>query len=270
VKALLLAVACLGAGQPPAGEPPLTNAAILELVESGMADDVVARLIASRENAFDVSVPGLVALKSAGVSSTLIRAMLSASDGRTSGVRTSPMPASVPDEQGVYWEHEGQLQRLPVEVTGLRGPRGFETDTGTIAGTRSRLVLDVPATFVIRTPDGVVADEYILVQLFIRDDRREFRTLTGSMWRGDGIERMAVPFESERLGANLYRVHVVALPNGEFGFLEPGTQLPIGTALARPEAAAGVPVRPLGPPPGTTAQRRADRSAGPIFTFGVH
>jgi hypothetical protein len=197
----------------------------------------------------------------------------------------------MPDEQGVYWDVQGRLQRLPVETITLRGPRGFETDTGAIQRQRSNFVLTSPFTFIVRTPDNVVADEYLLVQLFIRDDRREFRTLMGGLWRGDGIEHMSVPFESERLATNVYRVRVGALPKGEFGFLRPGAQLPIAAAIARPDnpsgvstnrfeqpksgsdvltpQAAGVSGAPGSVSPARPASDGLGASAGAIFTFGV-
>jgi hypothetical protein len=258
----LLLLAGLWWQQPPPPEAALTNADVVELVRSGLAEGTITRLIETRRHSFDVSVPDLIALKRAGVSDQVIRLMLVAATGR---VARSPAPAAVPEERGVYWEGPEGLRRLPAERITLRGPRGFETDTGVIGGTRSAVTLTTPLSFVIRTPDHVAPEEYLLVQLFVRKDRREFRTLTGGLWRGDGIERMAVPFESERLGRNLYRVRIVALPRGEFGFLQPGTQLPVARAAARPETTAGLP-----PParPGA-AQLPTDGSAGAMFTFSV-
>ena len=265
MKTLLL-LSCLCLEPPLDTEQPLTNAAILELVRNGFPDQTVMQLIDGRDSAFDVSVPGLVALKKSGASDVLIRAMLAASARDAGGALRGRPPASIPDEQGVYWEGEQVIRRLPVENVTLRGPHG---DTGAIQGTRSSLMLTPPLTFLVRAPENITADEYLLVQLFIRNDRREFRTLMGGLWRGDGVEHMAVPFESERLAPNLYRLRVVALPKGEFGFLRPGTQLTVAAAVSRPESASGLPVRPVGGPQGLPAQRGSVPSAGPIFTFGV-
>ena len=261
MKTFLL-LACLWAQDPASRDAPLTNAGVLELLRGGITEGTIAQLIETRPHTFDVSVLELIALKRAGASDRVIRSMLSAATRRRT---PSLAPVAVPDEQGVYWEGPQALQRLPVETITLRGPRGFETDTGVIDGTRSAIALPTPLSFLVRTPDNVTADEYVLVQLFIRKDRREFRTLTGGLWRGDGIERMAVPFESERVTRNLYRVRVVALPRGQFGFIPAGTQLPVGRAAARPDSTSGliVPARP------GAAHLPTEGSAGTMFTFGV-
>jgi hypothetical protein len=262
VKTLLL-LSCLWS-LCAAPDDALSNGAILELVRAGMTDSSIVQLIEIRTSAFDVSVQALIALKQSGVSPAVIKSMLAASarpQAGTDGLLRSPLP----DEQGVYWEAEQGLQPLPVENITLRGPRGFETDTGVLSGISSMVALTPPLTFVIRTPDGMAADDYLLVQMFVRKDRREFRTLMGSLWRGDGIERMAVPFESARVAPNVYRVSVVALPKGEFGFIRPGTQLPTAIAASRPEGPEGLAVPAV---PGTTVLPTT-ASAGAMFTFSV-
>ena len=264
MKTLLL-LSCLWSEGAAQSAEALTNAAVLELVRAGLSDQAVVQLIDSRDNTFDVSVSGLIALKKSGVSNALIQSMLAASGRSASSDANAPLPGSIPEELGVYWEANQGLQRLPAENVTLRGPRGFETDTAALGGTSSAVALKPPLTFVIRTPDDVAAEEYVLVQLFIRKDRREFRTIMGGMRRSDGLERMAVPFQSERLARNLYRLRVVALPKGEFGFVRPGTQLPTTAAASRPDSPSGlvVPARP-----GTTLLSDSP-SAGAVFTFSV-
>lgn len=57
----------------------LTNGDVIEMVKSGLPDDVVLRAVKeSKERAFDVGARGLVELKRGGVSDAVIRAMLSA------------------------------------------------------------------------------------------------------------------------------------------------------------------------------------------------
>jgi hypothetical protein len=260
----VLLLSCLMGYQTAAAEEILTNAAVVELVRAGMADSTIVDVIQTRGTAFDVTVAALIALRTSGVSNRVIASMLTASArGRS---RTSPLPATIPDEQGVYWEGGGGPQRLAAENITLRGPRGLENETAAIRGTTSALAVKPPVTFLLRTPDDVAPEEFLLVQLFVRKDRREFRTLLGGLWRGDSVEHMAVPFESERLAPSLYRIRVIALPKGEFGFVRPGTPLPIAAAVGRPESTRGV----VAPNIGVQAEvGQGATGAGAIFTFSV-
>jgi hypothetical protein len=98
---------------------------------------------------------------------------------------------------------------------------------------RSGIRLKVPLEFVIRCPADTTAADYVLLQLFTRRDRREFRTLDGgkSAMR-QGPERMTVPFEARRLAPNVYHVTILAVPTGEYGFVAPGSLLKGSAAVS--------------------------------------
>jgi hypothetical protein len=140
-------------------------------------------------------------------------------------VSAAQWSAPLPDEQGVYALLDGTLRRIPGEITNTRTTAAAGL-TATIANARSATRLKVPLEFVIRCAPNTTAAEYVLLQLFKRDDRREFRTLDGgtSLLR-QGPDRMSVPFESRKIATDIYHVRVIAVPKGEFGFVRPGAPL---------------------------------------------
>lgn len=90
---LVLLCPMLGAAQ---AEPkkPLTNADIVKMVSAGFSEATILEAIRSNETAFDTSTDGLLALKQAGVSETVINAMLAA--GRRTEKETPPEKPAEP------------------------------------------------------------------------------------------------------------------------------------------------------------------------------
>lgn len=70
----------------PQDKRPLTNADIIRMVKSGLAETVVISAIEANNSSFDVSADALIALKQAGINQNIIAAMLAASSRRRSGL----------------------------------------------------------------------------------------------------------------------------------------------------------------------------------------
>jgi hypothetical protein len=132
--------------------------------------------------------------------------------------------ASLPDEQGIYALSDGALRRITGEITNFRTTNTWGL-TATVKNSRSGIRLKAPLEFVIRCAPQVTAADYVLMHLFTRKDRREFRTLEAGQSGWQGPERMMVPFESRRIAPDVYYVTVLAVPKGEYGFLRPGGQV---------------------------------------------
>jgi hypothetical protein len=145
-----------------------------------------------------------------------------ADDSRIPG--TAPLAALLPDELGIYALRQGSLQKIAGETTALRMTSAWGL-TAVLKNPRSGIRLKVPLEFVIRSSPETMADEYVLMHLFTRKDRREFRTLNAGRSGWQGPERMMVPFETRRIAPNVYRLTVLAVPKGEYGFVPPGTAL---------------------------------------------
>jgi hypothetical protein len=135
----------------------------------------------------------------------------------------------LPGEQGIYVLANGAIQKIPGEITTLKetvtwGP------TAIVKKPRSGTRLRAPLEFVIRCSPDTTAAEYVLMHLFRRGDRREFRTLESGKSGWQGPERMMVPFQSRRIAPEVYHLSVLAVPKGEYGFLAP--RLPLSASAA--------------------------------------
>jgi hypothetical protein len=95
---LALTLICLTTFQPTAysqeTKKPLTNADVVKLLENGFGDEQIIRTIEASPSQFDISADALIELKKAGVSQTVISAMLKAAPKTTPVASESP-PAPV-------------------------------------------------------------------------------------------------------------------------------------------------------------------------------
>jgi hypothetical protein len=64
--------------RPASKNPVLTNADVVKMVKGGLQESTILSVIGAAECDFDVSVDGLLALKSAGISDRVMDAMLAA------------------------------------------------------------------------------------------------------------------------------------------------------------------------------------------------
>lgn len=66
-------------------------------------------------------------------------------------------------------------------------------------------------------------EEYQLLRLHEKGNRREFRSVTGGILHvSGGAQRDEVAFEPEKIGNRTWKVMMRELPKGEYGFLPPG------------------------------------------------
>ena len=77
---------------------PLTNADIIRLVKSGLAEGVIISAIEANDTRFDVSADALISLKAAGVGQKIIEAMLASAARLRSAA--APQPATAPLPEG--------------------------------------------------------------------------------------------------------------------------------------------------------------------------
>jgi hypothetical protein len=134
------------------------------------------------------------------------------------------LAAPLPEEQGIYAFSPGTLQRIPGEITNFR-TAPVHGLTAIVKNARSGTRLKAPLEFVLRCSPETTAAEYVLMHLFTRGDRREFRTLLGgTSVMQQGPERMTVPFEAHRIAPDVYHMKILAVPKGEYGFVGPGLE----------------------------------------------
>jgi hypothetical protein len=233
--------------QQPSG--PLTDQDILQMVKAGFDDSTILRYIRANDVDFDLSVPAMVALKNAGVSQSLIQAMLSIEVskkeiGVDAALAAIAATASSPrDDVHVFALQAGRLIPMEPEVvswkpnTGFRSVASFGFDrgpaTGAIPGPHSDLMakwppmnmVPVDIAFYILTPRGGSASDFQLLHLSEKGDRREFRTVPSDRAHGWGIVEHTVPFTLEALAPRVYKVTLPNINVGEYGLLAPTTEV---------------------------------------------
>jgi hypothetical protein len=144
----------------------------------------------------------------------------------------------IPDDLDVYAKEKGELQEVSPEVVEWRtGGVGKSLATmgmtkghvnGAVHGPHSKAKLAMPLEIVIRCPEGVSASEYQLLKLDEKDDRREFRAVTGGVYHASaGADKNAVSFDFVKIAPRTFKIVIAALKKGEYGFLPPA-QVSIG------------------------------------------
>jgi hypothetical protein len=238
ISCILLAV-CFAVGQQRQLTQRLTNQDVIDMVALRLSDDlIVDKIHATAATDFDTNVAGLKTLKLNKVSDAVIRAMINAGRAPSTANSVTPAPSSdssfgPPLEAGMYLVRAGRpIEMEPEVVNWQTGGVAKKTMTlsivkgdlnGKITRPRSPLQVAFPPEFLIKTVEGTSVTEYQLLRLHQKGDRREFRSVTGGVFhQSGGAARDELPFDSEKVGASLWRVRLGDLPIGEYGFLAPG------------------------------------------------
>ena len=229
----------------------LNNDGVLLLLREKFDDAAIVRTIQTHSTNFDLSVDALIRLKQAGVSQTVLQAMIAAVPDSTAGpaaaqpavAKYAPIPTTpieVPDEIGVYVRQKGKLIAVEPEIVNWQtGGVGKQLVTlgldkghvnGSVAGVHSGLTVTPsplgmagPIEFIIRCPDGNSASEYQLLRFWEKSDRREFRSVTGGVLHASsGAKDNVIAFQFEKIAPRTYKVALPPVGAGEFGFLAPG------------------------------------------------
>lgn len=227
----------------------MTNQDVIDMVSLGLPDDVIiAKIQAVAGTDFDTSVPGLRALKAGRVSDSVIRIMINPSLGSNPRLRPDKPEATVSDEAaspkvnesvppnaevGVYLVRNGRLTEVQPEIVNWQtgGVLKHTATLGIVKGdkngkvmrTKSPTQTTYPLEFLIKTVEGTSVEEYQLLRLHEKSNRREFRSVTGGILHvSGGAQRDDVAFQPEKIANRTWKVVMPNLPNGEYGFLPPG------------------------------------------------
>ena len=272
--ALLLAAILLFAALPAfsQGNKPLTNDDVVQMVKGGFDESTTIAAIDAADTNFDTSVQALMALKAAGVSEKVISAMLAATKKKAEAAKgpaqsSAAPPAAaqkpdVPDDVGVYTKIKDALAEVYPEIvdwksggvakTMFLGTKGHIN--AVVNGPKSKLQLGMPMEFVIKCTEGVTPAEYMLLKLDEKNDRREFRAVTGGFYHSSGgVEKNAIKFDFQKIAPRTYKVVLTGLKKGEYGILPPG-----GGSVGAVGGGAS----------GQTVQGGSMQS-GKLYTFGV-
>jgi PDZ domain len=215
----------------------LTNQDVIDLVSLGFSDEVVIDKIHATDSAeFETSVSALKALKAAKVSDSVIRAMINTHAAVTPAPSNSlmtPQKSELSKEIGVYVVLNGVMTELQPEIVNWQTGGFIKTHAtlfivkgdvnGKIPGPRSAVQLPVPIDLIVRTPEGTSVTEYQLLHLHTKDNRREFRAVTGGViHQSGGAVRDSLTFEPRKIAERTWEIRLDHLSNGEYGLLPPG------------------------------------------------
>jgi hypothetical protein len=238
---LLLAMGSLAQAQEMSHR--FNNQDVIEMTKAGISDDIIISKIRSMNGAdsvqFDTSVEGLKALKAANVSDAVIKVIINpapppvmaAAPGSAPQIGDPNLP---PPEVGVYWK-DGQTfvfiggEALSRAKAGGRAG-AFFTDgiksqhwDAELKGPTSRYrVKDRRPVFYFYVLDGTSSDDFVLLKLNRKGDRREFQIGSfGGMGAGkSGIKQSKeLEYDASHVALRTYRVTLKnELKPGEYAF----------------------------------------------------
>lgn len=247
--ACLAAMACVlfvspARSQDPAPAKRLTNQDVIAMVKLGLSDDVIVAKIRAEaaggegKAEFDTSVDGLKALKDANVSDAVIKVMIDPAPPPAPVIAAATAmnvdPNLPPPEVGVYWKDGSnfvliQGRALDQEKVGGRagsyftdGMRNQHWDAVVYGPHSDNIVKERRPTFYFYVPDGNDAQDYVLLIMNKKGDRREFQvgSFGGVTGGKSGVKRdKMVDFQATHVAIRTYRVTLAAdLKPGEYGF----------------------------------------------------
>jgi hypothetical protein len=224
---------------PPAQSKLLDNDSIIKMTTAGLDDGIILQTVRSQPGDYRTGPDDLIALKSAGVSQTVISAMLA----RNSGLQQHPAPAPVEvaplslntDDPGVYFkDRQGQWEAVGPELVRYRDGGALKSvlthdivkkdENGVVTGPKSKLSVSPGTEMMILAPANTDAVEYVILRFRDKSDRREFRVKTGNVFHSEtGTDRDALDIPIRKVSQHLFGFTVPHdLQKGEYGVLAPG------------------------------------------------
>ena len=179
----------------------LTNARIVELSKSGLGDDIIIAKIKTGSCKFALSDNDLIELKKAGVSDKIVAAMLE------SAILTEPKVTI--DGKPLVLHTLGQSKvggRMGSFMTG--GLKSVKQKSY-LQGAHAAIFVSPNGAIEMELPKGDNPENYIIVRLDPKDDRRELETASvgGVVGGKSGLRAEAtVKSHAESLGGNKHRL----------------------------------------------------------------
>ncbi len=236
---------------------PLTKDTVIQMVKAGLPDDVIISKIKSEPNLPNLSADDLIALKTAGASDAVIRALLTPAPAPAPAAAPaapaappaapSPAPAADPDDPmaphdpGIYLmttTQDGKRTMVFIDRVGAgreKSHRGFVSSSmkAEIPGPRAavRTATANPVFYMYFPPSSNIGAEssissptqFSLLALDDKKDHRETAVAKVGMWGsislGNDAKKTSL-FNAERIHPYAYKVSTsVSLKPGEYAFI---------------------------------------------------
>ncbi len=222
--------------------PRMSNKDVIDMVALGLSDDtIIEKIRTASEPKFDTSLEALKALKEAKVSDSVIKQMINPKAGTMTGgavvaasAKEAADPNLPPKEVGVYWKNGAEFvfiegQMVSQAQIGGRAASHFTMGIKSkhwnayLNGPESKnRVKDPSPVFYFYVVEGASANDFTLVKLDKKSDRRQFEVGSIGGWTGQksGLrEGNMKGFTAERIAPRTYKVTLTEpLKPGEYGF----------------------------------------------------
>jgi len=215
-KFAILGLLCLMAASVSFGVPvppeEITNSRVIEMTELGLGDDIIIAKFKTAQCKFILSDRDLLALKQAGVSDKVVAAMLEANVLTSPRVWVDGQPLEL--HTLAQAKVGGRLGRaLTVGIKSAKTKAYLQGPTATLsAGRKPKIAVELPPS------DSL--DNYILVRLDGKDDRRELEVAAtgGIVGSKSGIRAESIiATSSTALGPNRFQLQpTIPLERGEY------------------------------------------------------
>ncbi len=231
------------------GAQEMTNDTVLRMTKAQVGDGIIVQAVRSQPGTYKTGPDDLIALKNAGVSETVISAMLAKNSGLAQRpdpkqIEVAPLSPEV-DDPGVYFKNErGQWEPVSPELVKYRDGGAlksvFTNDivkkdlNGEVSGPKSTLRVHRGTEMMIVAPRQTDAIEYVILRFHEKSDRREFRVKTGNVFHSEtGADRDSVNIPIDKVQSRIFSFNVpMDITKGEFGVLAPGSAAQPGIAHA--------------------------------------
>jgi hypothetical protein len=195
-----------------AQEGDITNARVVEMTKIGLDDDIIIAKIKGGKCSFQLADSDLMDLKKAGVSSKVVAAMLDASQLTSTRVTI--------DQKDVTVHTLGEAKtggRLGSALTyGIKSVK----EKAYLEGPHSKIIVSPSPAIFLELPKDDTIDNYILVKMDPKSDRREIEVASagGVVGSKSGIRAEAIQkTASKSLGGNKYSLSPTdTLKTGEY------------------------------------------------------
>lgn len=231
---LLLFILTIVVATASAQTKPLTNDDVVKMVKAELGDDTVVKAIRASDTAFDTSPDALLQLKNAGLSKTVIDAMLEAQaktkvEMSAKNERAPEVVPGLPKASGVYYQDPTgwvQLQDASMPKTKSKGLFGAATGVGKMRVYYVYRSAHAPAQFMTPQPVfyvrglGKFGRDVQIIRLEVKKDSRTVQFASASALRGSSSsidDKNIHAATVSRLGADVLTVTPAApLATGEY------------------------------------------------------
>lgn len=252
-----LAPAQSGAPQNVTGKTAITVEEVVKLSKGGISEDIIITKIRRSGKAFDLSPEELLELKKSGVSDNIIKYMLDPAQPYTpppspdlkktdapppvavpkpvaKKYPEDPVASQIPPDPGLYYTGKGSPVRIDLKLLlGLKESPGLGKVlmkkpklVAYLAGPSAKCRIQDPAPgFYFRLPEGRAIEDFVLIALEKKQDRRIIEMIGGPP-KPELPPDAVKPFEHTEVGPQMIKIATSKLAAGEYLFFLVGSADP--------------------------------------------